>query len=249
MKNPVASPIAGTIVVVAAYMGVRSIIYFLLPATSMEAWFARDTIMSVPRLAAFAALLLFNRTWKSSTFDWQPEDFGKVLLFGGLLVAFYAFYYSASGGSTIPKFAAAWLALTTVPVVLFEEYAFRGPLLTRLCQQLNPPMGILLTSLLFTVFHLQAQPFSDWGEIFFVGFILANLRIKGLSLGGLALIHFLVDMVWVFFGISHPGMTSFNGMAFQIALLLCALLSFPYVKRRNAVLKAVVNKTTGQGLK
>jgi len=62
MKSPVASPIAGTITVVAAYMLLRSVIYWLVPVGSLETWFVRDSIMSVPRLVAFGALLVLNRT-------------------------------------------------------------------------------------------------------------------------------------------------------------------------------------------
>jgi membrane protease YdiL (CAAX protease family) len=238
MKNPIASPIAGTISVVAAYMLVRSAIYFLLPANSLETWFIRDAIMSVPRLAAFGALLILNRTWHSSAFDWQLKDFGRALLYGGLLVAMFIFYHSGSVGPKFPSSMVAALLFTTVPVALFEEYAFRGPLLTGLCQRSSPLMGILLTSGIFAVFHLQAQPLSHWGRIFLIGVILANLRVKGLSLGWLAATHFLLDIVWIFYRSRTPTMTSFHGVAYQIALLLYALASFPYRQERMRV-KAV----------
>lgn len=194
--------------------------------------------MSVPRLAAFGTLLFLNRTWRSSAFDWRLKDVGRALLFGGLLVGICVCYYAGSTGPKVPWFVVAGLPLTTIPVALYEEYAFRGPLLTGLCQRSSPLMGILLTSVAFTAYHLQAQPLSCWGEIFLFGVILANLRVRGLSLGWLAATHLLVDIVWIFFGRWQPAMTSFNGIAYQTALLVYALVSFPYGQERMRV-KAV----------
>jgi len=143
------------------------------------------------------------------------------------------FFFAGSTGPKSPSYIIAGLFLTTIPVALFEEYAFRGPLLTDLSRRFSAPMGVLLSSVVFTVFHFQAQPLTFWGAIFLMGVILANLRLRGLSLGWLAATHFLVDTECNFFGSWQPTMSSLHGIAYQAALFLYAFASFPYKKRNH----------------
>ncbi|MFH1619882.1 MAG: CPBP family intramembrane glutamic endopeptidase, partial [bacterium] len=92
-----------------------------------------------------------------------------------------------------------WLA--TMPVALFEEAAFRSLLFLSLREQMSPLKAALLSSLIFAVFHIEAQPVYGWPDIFVYGLGACAALHNGVGLAWLILSHLLVDGIWYHFNI------------------------------------------------
>ena len=224
------SALAGSLAVIVAYVLIRSSVYHFFPVTSQEAWLLRDTLMTVPRLGAFAALVLLNRIWKADRFDLRLWDFGRAALLRFVPTALWVFHFRGGQGDNFTPSQMAVGFFTSLVVGLFEEYAFRGPLLFALRQRLSLLATAVVSSALFAVYHVQAQPMRSWGAIFLTGVIYANLRFRGLSLGWLAIIHGATDAFYFVFPGTTPNLFSFHGVAFQGGLLAYAVLTFPRSK-------------------
>ncbi len=186
---------------VCAYIGVRYLIYGMLPASSITQWFIRDCIMTIPRLLAFGALLFVNRKFDGLV----PFDFGLsrnsgTMFWVSSLIVIYVVSFVLRGWYP-------WLAngeliivlLTSIVVGVFEEYAFRGMILGHLLRRVPTIAAVLLSSLLFTIYHWQAQPLNTWFGIFFTGIAFAIARLQGVSLFWLALAHGIIDWGFFFF--------------------------------------------------
>ena len=76
------SVIIGSLVVICSYMLVRSCIYFYFPLKSQYSWFFRDTVMTIPRLGAFTALIFLNGIWKSTHFEIADERICQSCAYG-----------------------------------------------------------------------------------------------------------------------------------------------------------------------
>ena len=217
-----------TLLVVLVYMAARYWIYSELPVHTAAEWSRRDALMCLPRLAAFLALRECNRQRWGNAVPFNFAAKGRGFLLPALLLV---------GAESLRTFVfgqgPAWpldLALVglaaTVPVVLFEEYAFRGGILHGLASRFGRPTALLGGSVLFTVFHLQAQPFSIWPAIFLLGLVWSGLRLRGLGLGWLALIHFIVDGLY-FAKLDFPSAFSGPGYLYHGLLLVAAVWAWP----------------------
>ncbi len=211
-------------------MAVRYWIYGDLPAHTDAEWSRRDALMCLPRLAAFLALRECNRRrWGNAVpFDFAFPAKGRGFLLPALLLV---------GAESLRTFVfgqgPAWplgLALiglaATLPVVLFEEYAFRGGILHGLASRFGFPISLLGGSALFAVFHLQAQPISAWPAIFLFGLAWSGLRLRGLGLGWLALLHFIVDGLY-FARLDFPPAFSGPGCLYHGLLLIAVSWAWP----------------------
>ena len=218
--------------IVGVYMLVRSLIYYFMPHTSLESWFYRDCWMTLPRFTAFCVLVFMDRYfWKSTPFDFDFRGIGKASLYGGILLIVYIFYLSGSRGNPWPGNMILGAMFTTPFVGLWEECAFRGVILGNLIKRYSVLFSVLGSSALFTVFHFQAQSLSEWPGIFITGVIFANLRIRGLSIWWLVVIHTAIDVGYFFFGTSMPDVLGSRHMLFLGGLLLYAVFTYP--KERN----------------
>jgi membrane protease YdiL (CAAX protease family) len=216
-----------SLAVICAYVLIRGWVYHCFPVTSVESWFWRDTLMSAPRLGAFSVLLFLNRHESAVRFDLPARDFGKAALLGFVPVALWAFYFSGGTGAAYTRTMMFIGLFTSLIVGAFEEYAYRGPLLFALRQRLSLFASIAVSSLIFTVYHFQAQSLRMWGAIFLAGVIFANLRFRGLSLGWLALIHGIADAFLFFFPSGNPDPFRFYGLVLHAGLLGYAIVTFP----------------------
>ena len=145
-----------------AYMAVRAGIYRTLPDYSAADWFARDAWMTIPRLVGFVALLVMNRLlWKRFAFDIDLQRYGRAALYGVPLIGLYLGAFAENCGRYWPR-SAVIVAIFTTPVVgLFEEYAWRGVILETLLATRSRLSATALSSLLFTVYHVEARPLSS----------------------------------------------------------------------------------------
>lgn len=221
------SPIIGSLAVICTYTLARAGVYLFFPGTTQDAWFFRDTLMCLPRLGAFAALLLLNRRWQLALFEMPPRDFGRAARLGFVPTILWVFYFAGGYGHAFTPFRILVGAFTSLIVGVYEEYAFRGPLLDALRQRMSLLPAIALSSALFTIFHLQAQPVQIWGAIFLMGVIFANLRVRGLGLGWLALIHGVIDAFYFVFTDNAPNPFGLFGLVLQAGLLAYAIATLP----------------------
>jgi membrane protease YdiL (CAAX protease family) len=179
--------------IVSGYMLVRAIIYYMMPVRSLSDWFYRDVIMCLPRLIGF--YMVFRITKHHSGLKMVRTRF--VYIYGGLLFVTYALDLVPKGWAPWPNYMVCVGLVTSIVVGLFEEYLFRGALLTGLLRSYPVLSSIFVSSAIFTVYHLQAQPLRSWPGIFLAGLVFANLRLLGLGLLGLSLLHGVID--WSFF--------------------------------------------------
>ncbi|MEK6959456.1 MAG: CPBP family intramembrane glutamic endopeptidase [archaeon] len=131
------------------------------------------------------------------------EIIGSITLFGALLIGFYLLmvgmttfeYYSGATVNDLGKveqivkedFAAASLPyLATILIVLFaEEFFFRAFLV--------PRVGIILSTIVFTAFHIGYGSIAEIIGVFFLGLILAYWFKKNKSLFQNYLGHVIYD--------------------------------------------------------
>jgi len=183
--------------VILGYALVRAIIYYFQPNTSLDTWSRRDAWMTIPRLSAFLALLALNRwRWRRVPFDFRLRMDGGWAFVGGVIFVGISILSGAGAiGENWPAKNAIMGLLATPMVGFFEEYAFRGAILSGLIERFGKGWAILLSSAFFTVFHIQAQPFWCWPTLFVISVAFANLRVLGFSLGWLASIHIMIDSI------------------------------------------------------
>lgn len=187
----------------------------------------RDDVMTIPRLMAFTTLLLVNRDWNSANFRLTLKDIWRAMYWGIIPVALWVFYFSCGYGQAFTPYKIAAGCFASLVVGLLEEYAFRGPLLSALRGRTSVVATTALTAALFTIYHIQAQPFTHWGAIFLMGVIFANLRFRGLSVIGLTLIHWIIDALYFCFTDRTPDPFGFVWVAFQVGLLVYAVVTLP----------------------
>jgi len=215
------------LIVVLGYCGVRAWVYGSFPIGSTEDWIVRDGWMTIPRLGAFGALLALNRGRVAARFDWREPKLGMALALGGPLILLWAFKFGDGDGDRFQASLVVGGFFTSAAVALFEELAFRGVLLADLQSKWATIPAILVGSVLFAVFHFQAQSVRGWLGIFLTGVILSNLRVRGITLAGLAIIHTLIDTLFFVFGLNDPDLFGTRGLIFQGGLLVYAVATFP----------------------
>jgi membrane protease YdiL (CAAX protease family) len=183
--------------------------------------------MSIPRLAAFGVLLLLHRRWNIAAFSMPLRDGSRAAKMGFVPLALWIFFFSAGHGQSFTLMMMAVGFFTSLAVGLFEEYAFRGPLLSALSLRFSIFTAIVLSNVLFAAYHIQAQSIRFWPILFLTGVIFANLRFRGLSIGWLALIHGVTDACFFLFPSINPKPFGFYGLVLQTGLLIYAVVTFP----------------------
>jgi len=218
--------LVATVGVLTSYCLARSWVYEVYPARSLAAWFERDTLMTAPRLAAFVLLFGIYTGWRRPG-EWKFRG-GAWLVVGAFgMAALWWVYFSGGVGEKFGGRDIVVGAATSLVVGLFEEYAYRGPPLMELGQCVSERAAISVSSLLFMLYHFQAQNLESWPTIFLTGVTLANLRCRGLSLSWLVLAHGVTDTGYFIFGSQAPPFMSFPGMILVAGTLVCALRTLP----------------------
>ena len=212
--------------IVALYMLARAALVAALPVHTQTDWSRLDAWKTAPRLAAFLVLWELNRRrWKTLRLDFaSPGGIVRTTCWtAGAILA----YGLSCAGPVADAFSArtAILGLAATPfVALFEEYAFRGAILEGLLPFVGACGAVLGSALLFAVYHVQAQPAAAWPALFGLGVILANLRLRGIGLGWLMIVHAILDGLFFWGTRPYWGTTSATFLAF---LTICAFVSWP----------------------
>jgi len=173
-------------------MVVRALIYAKMPVANYADWFIRDIVMTLPRIAAFLVSLRLLRGIQGEFWLKIKSPSAVGILLGILTYDLFrvsAFPWVLSFRDSLAIIG--WC--TTLAVACFEETCFRGLLFQSLMERMTPFKAALLGTLIFTVFHIQAQPITAWPMIFLVGFSLCAAYYRGAGLIWLILVHELID--------------------------------------------------------
>ena len=179
--------------IVIGYMLVRLAIYLSLPAISREEWFYRDCLMTVPRalglVPAFISTDPFNRQ--------SPKTITYV--YASLLLVSTLVVNIAGHWAPWPAHMVLIGLLTSLVVGFFEEYLFRGALLSGLAQSMSTRKAIMVSSGVFAICHITAQSLEGLPTLFAIGIVFGNLRTQGLAIPALAFLHAAIDWTYFFF--------------------------------------------------
>ena len=191
-----------------AYAAARFLIYWAFPVRSAEQilgvgvlsgsgheWWVRDTIMDVPRLIAFGFAFWVGRYfWGLDGLGWHARRCKQGLIWGAIaacLICSDGLFRLKPTGYSVSVLAV--VSLSSVVVALMEETLFRGLLFNALSDLGGRQWAIWVPTVLFTAYHVQAQPIAGWPFIFAAGLFLAVLRWQGVGLVWLVLSHAVGD--------------------------------------------------------
>lgn len=127
-------------------------------------------------------------------------------------------------------------AITSVAVALKEEFLYRGVLQNLLERRFTLLRAIVLSNIVFTLYHYGAQPFTFWNltEIFCAGCILGLLYAATGSMALVVGLHAVNDAIWSF----TPLMATPLPRPMGSAILLSALIFYAmWYLRSNKVLQ------------
>ncbi|MFA5138210.1 MAG: CPBP family intramembrane glutamic endopeptidase [Elusimicrobiota bacterium] len=180
--------------VLAVYTLGWAAVAFSIPLEGPDSWLRIFLWMTVPRGLCFVGLLRITR------FDFKGLGSRSVFGYAAVMLLLWAVFLTQAEGASWPwEHRLAGISACLV-VGLFEETLFRGLVLSRIRESRGDMSAVLWSSVLFTVYHVRPQAVAAWPHIFLTGAVFANLRLKGMSLAQLALIHAAVDSAFFFVG-------------------------------------------------
>lgn len=197
--NPTANGILALIVAV-LYVLARAILYARMPDDTFTQWVQRDAVMNGPRLVGILLLTLASVHTRSESFlGLTRRGLGPATLVMLALIAQLTVNRWVQPPGDYPTHLLFSLTLSSVIVGVFEELLFRGAILSSLSAALRPRYAILISSALFTVYHVQAQAIMGWPGIFLFGILMSRMRLDGISLWALMAIHATYDalLFWI----------------------------------------------------
>lgn len=213
------------------------VLYWVAPKTPQDSLWLM-LVMTPVRLAAIG--WFWAAAWREGlgsrvSFEGAPP---RVLGHAAAMLGLWALFLTESTGSPWP-----WRdRLIGIPICLtiglFEELAFRGVVLELLLARLRPRAAALASALAFTVYHCRPQSLPAWPHVFLTGAVFANLRLRGIGIGWLALIHAAVDAA--FFFALDKGVQDYGSAhaAFLAGLFLYAVVTIPPEKEAGAAFAA-----------
>lgn len=195
--------VACAVLIAGAYALARHFIYRAMPAPDFDAWNRRDLVMTLPRLAGFAACVAVmarlgggRRAW-GWTWTLTPLATVPLALIGAVEIVGHL-----SVGSSTTLSAGALLAgwLATGAVALFEEAAMRSLMYLPLRRLVPPWIAGVLCGAAFVLYHFEAHSLARaWPHLFAFGIGACAAVELGAGLGWLVALHWFVDGVWYHF--------------------------------------------------
>lgn len=219
-----------SISVLLLYVLIRFIIYEHFTVASFEGWVQRDWIMNLPRMICFFLLLIFGFEFQEERKKLLPNSEGMklsivmgIILCGTLLVRSFWLDIQTYSYDIVTK-----LVIGSIVVGFFEETLFRGCIFSSLRKVLGPMPAVIGSAVLFMVFHFQAQSFVEFPLILLLGVLFAMLKMDGVSLFWLSILHATYDIL-VFLWIPSSDAIVFWKI-FECLIIICVVAS--YVSRR-----------------
>ncbi|RGM49864.1 MULTISPECIES: CPBP family intramembrane glutamic endopeptidase [Bacteroides] len=148
---------------------------------------------------------------------------------------------------TFSVLQSGWLGIVCISVLgpILEELLFRGAITKALLRKYSPVKAILISGLIFGLFHVNpAQVVSAA----LIGFFLAWLYYKTRSLVPCILIHILNNSLSVYLNLKYPEVEELSDLmgntSFLIFLLVSVLLLFLSLKKLNEYKLSDININT-----
>lgn len=146
-------------------------------------------------------------------------------------VHFLKFFFHKQNNLNLSEISCLIIIMFTVAA--FEELLFRGLFLNELIKIINPIYGIIVSSFLFTLFHIEAQPLATFPLIFFYGVSFGFLRYMGVSLIYLIVLHFVENL---FIYLLMPSISSiYNWIYLETIFMFIIMLFVIYFYKLNVV--------------
>lgn len=221
-----------TLALIVAYVLVRAWVYAAIPIASGEEWLRRDLVMNLPRGIALALGLLLARFFGSLGGEFRSVGPWRVVVAGLAALIAWVWFFSGSDGVRLAGPLICGGVLGSFVVGFWEEVVFRGALLGSMAKWPRG-VGVIASSAIFAVFHVQAQSPPTWIPIFFTGVIYANMRLAGGTLLGLSLLHSVTDALYFAFAPDNPRPFSHEWMVFTGVLFGCGVGSFALWVRKG----------------
>lgn len=191
-----------SISIVATYMILRFFIYAQIPVFDLNSWVFRDSIMNLPRILCLllTIFVVINKRNVRTEFLTGSRKIKSLFLICILLICMLlarSFFYGRfdySGNSLII------VILNSFVVGFFEETLFRGAIFESLKKWIGSNGAAFWSSVLFMIYHVQAQNLIEFPLIFLLGLLFAILKGEGFSLINLALLHAIFDsvaLIWI----------------------------------------------------
>jgi membrane protease YdiL (CAAX protease family)/gamma-glutamylcyclotransferase (GGCT)/AIG2-like uncharacterized protein YtfP len=180
-----------------SYMLLRTLFQHWIPVHDWKSYILQDLSITVLRLgSAGICLWIAKRRWSMEALGLSHSVWPAPVAMASLLVAGGSGILNALSMTTDWN-AAVWIRFVEIAiafaVALNEEIGFRGLIFNGIRELAGPKTAILISSLLFTAMHLGYQPLYSMLSIFFTGLCFATLRVKGVSLKIIILLHFFYD--------------------------------------------------------
>lgn len=176
-----------------AYIVATRLVLHYLSWKSLEA----ESIRTALRLGTAAIYwYLFKPLLLSRTPDLRllahPLPAASLALF--FSIPFVVGRYALDSGTAI------LFALASIPVAIKEEFLFRGIMQNLLAARLGPVNAILLTSAVFTVWHVGVWEMTPWvvAQIFFASVLLGLVYVHSGSMLAVIIIHAVYDALFSF---------------------------------------------------
>ncbi len=150
-------------------------------------------------VGAVASIILVLRYYKikDALFNlkkWDPNIKFIIFFIIGKILLFFVFHNAVVKGSSSVMFE----FVVNFIVGFWEEFSFRGLLLVGFVSFMGPKKALILSSLIFSLWHFDVSHYViDFVSLFFWGIIFGALYITGSSLVILSIMHFIWD--WIFF--------------------------------------------------
>lgn len=212
-------------------MLIRSAIYAMMPVRYYHEWFIRDMVMTAPRGLVLIFSLLALRGM-SGTFWLGLKSMKSAVILVAVLAGEIAAIFSFKWNLPFNNYMALIGWTTTLFVSFFEETCFRGLLFSALKERMSPLKAAILGSVIFTVYHYQAQPILTWPGIFLVGFCFCAAYYSGAGIIWLVLIHELIDGLYLHVANMERVYLYVLG---YIILALCAIYSASILLRHSPI--------------
>lgn len=188
-----------SLAIVMIYCLCRFFIYELVPVSDFESWVRRDNWVNIPRILCLLLSLVFVLRKKSQ--ELLPNLVGArkiAIVWVFVLLSFIIrFFFLDIASDPIDSLLLAFLS--SFVVGFFEEALFRGAIFDTLNSEYGVKKALFWSSVIFTIYHVQAQPISAMPLIFVFSLLFGLLRADGVSLFLLSVLHAVYDcfvLVW-----------------------------------------------------
>jgi membrane protease YdiL (CAAX protease family) len=207
------------------------VVLHYFPWTSLEA----ESIRTAMRIATAALYWwLLKPLILSRTPD--PASLTHPLLLFALLI-FLAIPVLVGHYALRPA-VAMMFAVSSIPVGIKEEFLFRGIMQNLLTERFGVLKGILVTSTIFTLWHVGVWEPSLWtfGEIFLASMIIGLIYVRSGSIAAVIVLHAVYDAIYCFTPLMTPPLQENWGFV----PMLAALALVAVWARRNGRLRWLI---------